>query len=290
MNGLNANLSLCLHAHGPFFDGQVRMRWCDDSPSVGGQVRTLVAEIWSEEVERARREGRNLFNGPLVRYLRHRISDGCLEIDVGATDYAHFLATNVLNAHRAEEIGWDQFSCPMGTSTTLLTADGWLLVGRRNERVAIHRGAVHTFSGGLEAGHKLPDGTFDVFASMRRELQEELGIGRDDIIEMVCLGLICDRKVRQPELIFDTQVRLTRDEIAARIDPDSADEEHDEIVGCRCEPDAIMPFLESCGLTAPLTVGTFCLVGQHRFGQEWFERNNAAQFFATESTEETEKS
>jgi hypothetical protein len=279
MSGLNADLSLCLHAQGPFFDGQVRMWWCDDAPSLGEGVKALVAEIWSEEVERARRQGRNLFNGQLVRYLRHRVLDGWLEIDVGPTDYAHFLGTNVLNAHRAEEIGWDQFSCPMGTSTTLLTADGWLLAGRRNERVAIHRGAVHTFSGGLEAGHKLTDGSFDVFSNMHRELQEELGLGGGDIVEMVCLGLICDRKVRQPELIFDTQVGLTREEIFARHDPESPNEEHAEIVGCRCEPDAIMQFLESCGLTAPLTLGTFCLVGRRWFGQEWFEKDRGAQFF-----------
>lgn len=280
VSGQNANLSLRVHAQGPFCDDQVRLTWHDDSPSVSEKVRALVAGIWSEEVKRAHREGRNLFNGRLVRYLGHRVSDGCLQIDVGPTDYAHFLATNVLNAHRAEEIGWEQFSCPMGTSTTLLTADGWLMVGRRNDRVAIHRGAVHTFSGGLEAGHRLDDGTFDVFANMRRELQEELNITKSNIVEMVCLGLICDRKVRQPELIFDTQVDLSSDEIMCRLDPGSRDEEHAEIVGCPCECDAIMPFLKSCGRIAPLTVGTFYLVGQRRFGQEWFEQHSGTGPFS----------
>jgi 8-oxo-dGTP pyrophosphatase MutT (NUDIX family) len=227
-------------------------------------VRQLVDEVWAEELEQARRAGRDLFNGELVRYLGHRIAAGRLEIEVGATDYAHFLATNIRNAGRAMEIGWDQFSCPMGTSTTLLTTDGWLLAGRRNDRVAIHRNTVHAFSGSFEANRKKSDGTFDVFANMRRELKEELGIDRDDIVEMTCLGLACDREVRQPELLFDTQVRLTRDEIASQIDPNSPDEEHAEIVGCRCEADAIVPFLESCGKIAPLTVGSYCLVAQRR--------------------------
>jgi hypothetical protein len=275
----NSNLNLRLHALGPFSEGQVRMAWREDGQRIRPEVRALVDEVWSEQTDLARREGRSLFNGQLVRYLRHRVSDGCLKIAVGPTDYAHFLATNVLNACRADEIGWDQFSCPMGTSTTLLTADGWLLAGRRNERVAIHRNTVHTFSGGLEAKHKQADGAFDVFANMRRELAEELNIGHDDIVEMTCLALACDRQVRQPELIFDTEVSLTRDEIAARIDPTSPDEEHAEIVGCRCESDAILPFLQTCGKTAPLTVGTFCLVGQRRFRQEWSGENMVMQVF-----------
>ncbi len=255
---------------GEFFTPeQMKIVWRDEVRAAHGVLDALIAETWARQSEVSRVRGTTLFNGRLARYLRHRVDSGIVTIEVGPTDYAAFIGTNYLHHARADEFGWELFSNPVGTSATLITADGWLVFGRRNERVACLPGYVHNFGGGLEADEKRPDGTFDGFASIRRELDEELGLKAGDIEQLVCLGLIRDAQIRQPELIFDAQVRLTRADLASRIGSD--DHEHAAIAACRDEPNAILPFLGNTERIAPVTVGSICLHGRRRFGPVWYD-------------------
>ena len=59
----------------------------------------------------------------------------------------------------------------LGISVALISRDQRLVMGRRNERVAYYPGRIHPFAGALEPADEL-----DIFAAVRRELQEELGL------------------------------------------------------------------------------------------------------------------
>lgn len=251
---------------GIFRPGQIRIVWRDEPRPPHPELDELVARTWAEQI-RQRGEGASLFNGPLARVLRYRTFEGMLEVEVGPSDYANFLATNYLHPHLGPQIGWELFSNPLGTSATIRTADGWLVQGRRNERVACHPGYVHSFGGGIEPGERRADGTFDAFASIGRELREELGIDGAEIVEQVCLGMIRDARIRQPEMIFDVAVRLTRDELAGRIA--AGDEEHTRIESCRDEPGAIVAFIAGIDRIAPVAVGALLMHGRRQWGEAW---------------------
>ncbi len=263
-------MTFVVDACGVFAPGQVRVVWRDEPRAAHAQLDELVARAWAEAVREAKRSGAVLFNGQLARYLRHRVEAGTLHIEVGPTDYAQFMGTNYLNHARAAEFGWELFSNPIGTTATLITADGWLLYGRRSERVACHAGYIHTFGGGLEADERDANGEFDAFGSVLRELGEELGLVQSEISLMVCVGLIRDAAIRQPELIFDAHVNLTRAEVEARLVHDH-EREHDAVAACRNEPDAIVPFITTADLIAPVAVGALCQHGRRCFGEEWYE-------------------
>src|SRR5205823_2713337 len=113
----------------------------------------------------------------------------------------------------ADELGKDVLANPVGLSTTLQTVDGWLLLGRRNDSVAYYPNRVHPFAGALE-----PHDELDIFDEMRRELREELDFGPNDILDMRCIGLVEDRELRQPELIFTTESTAGRSQIESRLD------------------------------------------------------------------------
>jgi hypothetical protein len=263
-----------IDVYGCFGPDRLRIAWHDEPRPPHADLDALVARTWAGQTRAARESGRILFNGQLARYLRHRLEDGVLVIDVGPTDYANFLATNLLNYPRGEEWGWHLFSNPIGTSAAPITSDGWILLGRRNARVAFHAGYVHAFGGGLEAADRRPDGSVDAFESIRRELHEELGLVDTDLKEgrVSCLGLIRDPTIRQPELVFESPLRRTREEMVDRLNLSDPHQEHAALLACRDEPDAIVPFIRTNTPITPVAIGVLLLHGRQHFGESWYER------------------
>lgn len=257
-------------AYGLFRGSQLRIEWRDEPRAPHPELDQLIQRTWIEQLAASRRMGGHLFNGQLARYLRHRLHQETLCIDVGPTNYAEFMGTNYLHPHRGEEFGWDLYSNPIGTSATVITSDGWLIYGRRNQKVACHPGYVHNLGGSLEAHDRRPDGTLDAFASMARELHEEAGIREEETDELVCLGLIRDPFVRQPELIFDATVSLTREQLSCRIQ--SGDDEHTHLEACQDQADKVIEFIRMTDKFAPIAVGALCLHGRRRFGEDWFQQ------------------
>lgn len=250
---------------GSFTPGQVRILWRDESRPPHPEMDALIEREWAHHVERVTVRGGVLYNGPLLRYLRHRVEGGLLTLEAGPTDYANFFCTNYLHPEWGERFGQGHFSNPIGVSGTVITADGWLLQGLRNDRVASHAGCIHTFGGALDLNDRDSQGGFDAFGSIRRELREELGLTEAKIEELVCLGLIRDAQLRQPELVFDVRVRLSRDEVASRIQPD--DPEHAGVVGCEDRPEAVGRFLAGRSNIVPIGVGALALHVRRRFGE-----------------------
>jgi hypothetical protein len=115
----------------------------------------------------------------------------------------------------------------LGLSATLESADGFLLLGRRNAAVAYHPLRVHPFAGSAT--------DIDVFAEMRRELAEELAFTASDIADIRCIGMAEDVAIHQPELIFHVVSTQTRRQIEGRLDA----AEHDAVWTVRAEKAAV---------------------------------------------------
>lgn len=258
--------------YGLFRPGQLQIAYRDEPAPAIPALEAMVSATWAEQLETARQRGFRLYNGQVVRLLSHEVKDGHLLMVGGPSDFSHFLGTNYLNYHRADEFGWEAFSNPIGVSGILVTSDGRILYGRRNHRVACHPGFVQAFGGSLEIGELRPDGTFDGFACVLRELDEEAGVQSSDVTDMACLGLARDSRIRQPELVFDVSVRQTRKEMANRLRHDDPEQEHAAIVDCRDHPEAIVPFIQASAPVAPVAIGALFLHGRRRFGDAWYEQ------------------
>jgi hypothetical protein len=214
----DATLSFVVRARGDWTRGQVRARWTSSGRKVVREVENGIATAWAEASARL---GEKLFDGPMCRLEGCASSPAQLLLTLSRTSYKPFLGTNLLNGHFADQFGPEVMANPVGVSTLLQTVDGWLLLGRRNDSVAYYPNRVHPFAGAIEP----QDGELDVFAEVRRELREELSLNDGDIADMRCIGLVEDRQLRQPELIFVTTAELTYEQIASRLD-------RTEHVGC----------------------------------------------------------
>jgi len=275
---LPSGLPFAIDAVGQFSPDQLRIRWQNQPRPTSPELDAMIADAWARMSADCRRRSAMLFNGQLVRYLSHQHTGDRLEIEAGPTNYRDFVGTNLLNGQRVDEIGWDHFANPIGTTATVISSDNFLLYGRRNDRVAFHANHLHTIGGGLEDRERAADHTIDAFASIQRELHEELSIKPDEIAELTCVGLIHDRQIHQPELIFDATVTLTRAELLDRLDLDDAHQEHTAIESCPDQSDAVIPFIQSAGLIAPVAIGALFLHGHRRWGADWYNRTAETLF------------
>ncbi len=273
---VTSRLPVVILACGRFSPAQVRIEEDSASRPTTDALEAAIAREWNRQVESARGTERVLFDGALLRYVRHAIVPGAdgdtFVMTVGPTCYRDFVGTNLYNKHRLEEFGWERFANPVGTTATLLTRDGRISYGRRSTRVSYHAGHVHTFGGALEPADRAADGTIDVFASVARELEEELGLRRDELHDLVCVGMIRDREIHQPEMLFEARLEMTAEELRRRWQQAEAKDEHDDLVSLSDAPDAIVSFITSCGPIAPVAVGALLVHGRLNWGDDWLRR------------------
>lgn len=244
-------------AIGDWAPAQVRATWVAAGRRIIPEVEQAIETTWRAAL---RRPGVKLFDGPMCRLESWQACEEQLTLTLSETSYRPFFGTNLSHPEIADRYGREVTANPLGVSPALLTKDGFLLLGRRNAAVAYYPNRIHPFAGALE-----PRDGSDVFAAVRRELQEELGLDASAIEDVRCTGLVEDRALRQPELIFRVVTSRSRREIEAQVLPD----EHRDSIAIVAEKDAIAKAVLDPALT-PVAVASLILWGRVKFGDEWF--------------------
>lgn len=235
----------------------VAVRWVPGNRPRIAEIEDVIERTWRSAQGRP---GLKLFDGPMCR-LQRLSAGSMLELELSRTSYKIFWGTNLNNAGLADIHGVAALANPLGLSCALESADGFLLLGRRNSSVAYYPSRVHPFAGAVEPAEEM-----DLFAEARRELVEELGPGGAEITGMFCLGLIEDVSIHQPELVFSVKSSRSRAQIKSDLDPG----EHDSIVAIEPEMPKVEFWLKDSSMT-PVALGTLLLWGRDHFGPDWFD-------------------
>jgi 8-oxo-dGTP pyrophosphatase MutT (NUDIX family) len=258
---------LRFHAVGNWPRNQLHTRWEKSEQAPPAEVQTVIDREWEHALARPNVK---LFDGPMCRLQSWRAApDGGLELVLGPTSYKHFLGTNMRRPELADRFGPGVLANPVGVSAIVETADGFLLLGRRNASVAYYPGRIHPFAGSLEpvdagGGSTGPD----PFAAVMRELAEELAVTPADVTDLRCTGLVEDAALRQPELIFRAATPRTR----ATVEPQVARDEHHASVAALATEAGVTGLLQDPALT-PVAVASLLLWGRLAFGPAWFVRH-----------------
>lgn len=259
-----------VQAFGRYAASQVTQAWHDHPRRSPPEVEALIGRTWERKCAEAKEKGILLYNGELARLLRCQASPVSLHLDLGPGCYRDFVGTNLHNAAAVVAYGDDCLGNPCGVSSNVITADGFLLLGRRNDRVAYHPGFLHPFGGALEADDRAAQ-RFDLFSAARRELCEELLLTPDEIRAMTCIGLVRDREMLQPEFLFDAVLTVSLADVLARFDPLAHHQEHTRLESCFDLPEEVIPFLSRSQPVAPIGEGGLLLHGRHEWGMDWYE-------------------
>ncbi len=250
--------ALTIRASGDWHAGQVRVRMVASSWHAEAPVRERIDAAWAV----AQRSGVTLFDGPMCRLERFEATTAQLSLDLSPTSYRIFLGTNLYHSHLADQHGPCVLANSVGVSVPLQTADGFLMLGRRNESVVYYPGRLHPFAGALE-----PRDGGDPFLAARRELLEEAGLLESDVTDIRCLGIVEDHRLRQPELILRAQTSLVRADLEARMAPD----EHHELIAIQTTSKDIFAALTDPALT-PVAAGSLLLWGRSQWGDAWLSQ------------------
>lgn len=226
------------------------------------EVEYAIGRAWTEALSHP---GKYLFDGPMCRLESWHATDNRLDLLLSPSSYKPFFGTNMSHPEFADRFGPEVMANPVGVSPALLTADGFLLLGRRNATVAYYPNRIHPFAGCLE-----PTDT-SVFAAIGREMQEELSLAPPEITNLRCTGIAEDLNLRQPELIFAATTIRTKQQIESRLDRT----EHDAIQAIAATEVGVDSALELRDQLTPVATAALMLWGRLRFGQAWFAKRSS---------------
>lgn len=252
-------------AVGDWGQAQVRATWSAASSSrrVVPDVEDAIEDAWQRTL---RRPNVHVFDGPMCRMDAFEATPERLSVTLSETSYKVFVGTNMWHPQFADQYGTDVMANPVGLSTILETADGRLLLGRRNAAVVYYASRVHPFAGTLE-----PKDAGNAFAGAYRELNEELQLAEADVPDLRCTGVVEDASLLHPELIFAARSVRTLSQIEASLDRT----EHDSVFSFAADERGVEPVLANEVLT-PVAVASVLLWGRLRFGASWFESRSSA--------------
>ncbi len=259
---MSASPLLQFHLIGDWSPKNVRVKWVASSHRLPETAQPLVEKRWNEVAA----SGVYLFDGPMCRLERFSADRTGLHLEFSRTSYKTFLGTNLAQPRLADRHGWAVLANPVGVSSALLSADGFVLMGRRNGSVAYYPHRVHPFAGALE-----PRENLDVFAEVKRELREELSLGDPDLADVRLVCLAEDYALRQPELIFIVRSTLDRQRIESQLDP----AEHAAMWAVPVEQRALEDVLTRPGDLTPVAIATLLQLGRTLFGPAWFTDQSA---------------
>ncbi|HAU37709.1 MAG TPA: hypothetical protein DCX07_08330 [Phycisphaerales bacterium] len=255
---------------GQYAPDRISVRWCDTPRATNDKLEALIEQTWTGEMERARQTERRLFDGRLCRLVHCEASEQRLELTVGAVSYREFLGTNLRQAHVRYLYGGDVLANPLGVSAALATNDGFLIFGRRSERVSHHAGRIHPLGGMVEPPASSRE-TPDPLSDMLNELREETNLPDSCVRECVCLGLVRDKHIVQPELVFDIAVDADAATIRQSFGEAVDAGEHSELLAVRSHPSVVVNFIEQrFGELTPVALATMLLYGLRHWGSGWF--------------------
>lgn len=255
---------------GQFHRDSVTVDWHDRPRPIGRAVQELIDATWDKQTRKAHQTDRKLFNGRLCRLIDCASPGQGLRLQLGPVDFKTFLGTNLTHAHLRYEHGPDILGDALGVSAALQTDDDFLLLGRRSEHVYYHPGRIHPIGGVVEPPEAQGQAPCP-FGTMSEELHQELGLKAGAIEEILCLGLVRDKHIVQPELIFDVKVRADVSELRAGAVGAKDSMEHDELLHVRDHPSSVISFIEAnaAEMTA-VAQAALLLHGLRHWGTGWF--------------------
>lgn len=228
---------------GVYTEDQIVISFDDKSFDPGEHMNPTIEKEWVKGQRAAAVRDAQLFDGSLTRLTGWRSDEDELELHLQRTSFKMFVGTNLRDSTLPEHSRAD----PMGNSAIILTADDKIILGKRSHYVYGHPGWYHFIGGHIDPDRDTSHGLIDTFKSIVFEVTEELSVREDDIINMLCIGLMRDIGSQQPEQLFTVNLRLSSAEVLAR------GREHSELIAIANDKNAVNRFLERNSFrTAPV--------------------------------------
>jgi 8-oxo-dGTP pyrophosphatase MutT (NUDIX family) len=199
----------------------------------------------------------NSFNGRLCRVDGYRIygareNAGSLDLYLSDTDYKEFVGTR--ESLFESRFGKEKMANPLSVAAILVSNDSKLLIGRRSSNTDASKSSFSVVAGYIDPEKDISDGynhvtatsmkKIDIFNGMIREIYEETGIKEGEIKQLICIGLLDNKKHNQINIPFYSILDISASEILQRGSSHSS-KEFSELFTIDDTKEAIEAFLKT---------------------------------------------
>ncbi len=217
------------------------------------KTTALIEKHWKDEIYKAYKKNKLLFNGPIYRLEKFEKKGSSLIVYVSATNFKELMGTNFYHPELAEVYGKSYLSNAIALCTFLETADEYFVFVKRSTKVYFGEGLWHLIAGQFSI-EKNETRTLSVLEVLYKELLEEGSLVKVDIESCVCLGLIRDKIHFKPELVFYTKIHLSAKDVAEKINTAHDGYEHEEVT-----------FIKKSDLDSFMKSGKFTSIAQGNY-------------------------
>ena len=188
---------------------------------------------------------KHLFNGQLFRLESLDATSGSLSLHLSRTCYRDQIYSNAHAEQLLGEFGTHSLAHGLGVSALVLTADGYVPVIRRGQHLGEEPGKLDVVGGHAHPDQHIRDGRPDLFRAIVEELETELNLPASELSANVCCGVVENRQIRKPDLVFLTRTRATMGRLENQIAFAAEADEIAELLALAVAPAEITRFLET---------------------------------------------
>lgn len=229
-------------------------------------VEEFIGDAWQTYVRSCRDIGITLYNGNVFRLDSFDRTGGRLSLMLSDIDFRSCIGTGTnrfVNAFpQAPQAN------PLTVAVALVAADGRIVLEKRS-RIDARRRKYHVIAGYMEREFDAVNATPDPFATLAREVREELGLLLDGPV--FSTGLV--RTVYGSELCFYCRLSISFEQLVEVMARGETDREIDALEPLDDSPAAVASFLE-CHTADFVPAGRACLLlyGREAYGESWYDR------------------
>ena len=185
-----------------FVPNQIQILYENTNLKYSKDAEDYITLVW-KEISSSRPD---LYDGRLYHvdsYNQQNNDQLCMNLI--NTSYKYFVGTRA--GEFISKFGTAMISNPLSVGIVLFTSDHKTVIGRRKKNRHIRPGMLGLISGAMEQMDN-SNGIPDPFLTAQRELREEIGVYREDITDIVCVGLIFDKELYQTFMPFRVRTKL----------------------------------------------------------------------------------
>jgi len=253
---IDAENTFRIHCLGQWRSSQVQVTFSNRDYALPGDLPNRARQFWDEKLARG---AQHLFNGALCRLDAFEASSESLQLHLSRTCYRDLLFSNAHATEIIESFGEQALVRALGISVVIETADGFLPLMRRSASLGEGAGKIDVFGGHVHPDEHAKNGAPDIFYAIADETQAELGLRAEQCGEFFCIGLLENWQTRKPELVFETKLKLTMEELRAAASFAKERGEYVEILAVPAGGKQVESFLQQ-NAPAFASAGLGCLV------------------------------
>lgn len=191
-------------------------------------TKKAVEAAWQEAVKGSKSVGREVWDSVSYRLIDFSESGRRLKLRLGETTYKDLQGTNAANWILGDVYGKDYLANGLLVQALVLTREGKVVLGKRATGVKREFEPYAIFGGTADKEEGEIKSADDLFAKILLELNEEVGIDREDLAK-IYLGYLIEDWKYYPVFIFCVFLKLSSDEVKKRF-ASAAHDEHSALV------------------------------------------------------------